>query len=154
MPQISVIAVSTGIRIFKSCLPEYIQTVSCLEVLLTVLVFMQFVFTKKWSDCKGLMEGWWNKTDINRTAGFIFSEPLTRSRISRIQSKFRIPFLGFASPCIIIHSNECNQPDAAISRVYYLSFKYSSTCFGHPHAHHQELNNSFSNLWFTVGKWW
>jgi hypothetical protein len=23
--------------------------------------------------------------------------------------------------------------------VYYLSFKYSSTCFGHPHAHHQEL---------------
>jgi len=34
-----------------------------------------------------------------------------------------------------------NQPDAAISRVYYLSFRYSSTCFGHPHAHHQELNN-------------
>ena len=32
-----------------------------------------------------------------------------------------------------------NQPDAAISQVYYLSFKYSSTCFGHPHAHHQEL---------------
>jgi hypothetical protein len=25
------------------------------------------------------------------------------------------------------------------SQVYYLSFKYSSTCFGHPHAHHQEL---------------
>ena len=32
-----------------------------------------------------------------------------------------------------------NQLDAAISQVYYLSFKYSSTCFGHPHAHHQEL---------------
>ena len=31
---------------------------------------------------------------------------------------------------------------------YYLSFKYSSTCFGHPHAHHQELNNCSSNLWF------
>jgi len=29
-----------------------------------------------------------------------------------------------------------NQPDAAISQVYYLSFKYSSTRFGHPHAHH------------------
>jgi uncharacterized membrane protein YdbT with pleckstrin-like domain len=28
---------------------------------------------------------------------------------------------------------------AATSQVYYLSFKYSSTCFGHPHAHHQEL---------------
>jgi len=35
--------------------------------------------------------------------------------------------------------NWINQPDAAISQVYYLSFKYSSTCFGHPHAHHQEL---------------
>ena len=41
-----------------------------------------------------------------------------------------------------------NQPDAAISQVYYLSFKYSSTCFGHPHAHHQELNNCSSSLWF------
>jgi hypothetical protein len=44
--------------------------------------------------------------------------------------------LGFASPCII---NWINQPDAANSQVYYLSFKYRSTCFGHPHAHHQEL---------------
>jgi hypothetical protein len=32
-----------------------------------------------------------------------------------------------------------NQPDAATSQVYCLSFKYSSTCFWHPHAHHQEL---------------
>jgi NADH:ubiquinone oxidoreductase subunit 4 (subunit M) len=32
-----------------------------------------------------------------------------------------------------------NQPDAAISQVYYLSFMYSSTCFGRPHTHHQEL---------------
>jgi hypothetical protein len=35
--------------------------------------------------------------------------------------------------------NWINQADAATSQVYYLSFKYSSTCFGHPHAHHQEL---------------
>jgi len=28
--------------------------------------------------------------------------------------------------------------NAATSRVYYL-FKYSSTCFGHPHVQHQEL---------------
>ena len=35
--------------------------------------------------------------------------------------------------------NGINQQDAATSQVYYLSFKYSSTCFGHPHAHHQEL---------------
>jgi hypothetical protein len=41
-----------------------------------------------------------------------------------------------------------NQTHAAISQVYYLSFKYSSTRFGHPHAHHQELNNCCSSLWF------
>ena len=33
-------------------------------------------------------------------------------------------------------------------KFYYLTFMYSSTCFGRPHAHHQELNNCSSNLWF------
>jgi hypothetical protein len=41
-----------------------------------------------------------------------------------------------------------NQLDAKISQVYYLTFMYSSTCFGRPHAHHQELKNCSSNLWF------
>ena len=27
---------------------------------------------------------------------------------------------------------------------------YSSTCFGRPHAHHQELNNCSSSLWFFL----
>jgi hypothetical protein len=35
--------------------------------------------------------------------------------------------------------NWINQQVAATSQVYYLSFKYSLTCFGHPHAHHQDL---------------
>jgi len=37
-----------------------------------------------------------------------------------------------------------------ISQVCYLTFTrmYSSTCFGRPHAHHQELNNCSSSLWF------
>jgi len=60
----------------------------------------------------------------------------------------------FASPCIIIfcksvHHHTFNwitQPDAANSQVYYLSFKYSSTCFGHPYALHQELQQ----LQYTV----
>jgi hypothetical protein len=29
-------------------------------------------------------------------------------------------------------------------------FIYSSTCFGRPHAHHQELNNCSSSLWFYL----
>jgi hypothetical protein len=33
-------------------------------------------------------------------------------------------------------------------KLYYLTFMYSSTCFGRPHAHHQELNNCSSSLWF------
>ena len=40
------------------------------------------------------------------------------------------------------------QLDATISPVYYLTFIYSSTCFGRPHAHHQELNDCSSSLWF------
>jgi hypothetical protein len=29
-----------------------------------------------------------------------------------------------------------------------LTFTYSSACFGQPYAHHQELNNCSSRLWF------
>ena len=35
-----------------------------------------------------------------------------------------------------------------LSQVYYLTFMYSSTCFGRPCAHHQELNICSSGLWF------
>ena len=42
------------------------------------------------------------------------------------------------------------QLDATISPVYYLTFIYSSTCFGRPHTHHQELNNCSSSLWFYL----
>ena len=56
--------------------------------------------------------------------------------------------LKFASPCIIIQFNLINQLDATISQVYYLTFVYSSACFGRPHARHQELNNCSSSLWF------
>ena len=35
-------------------------------------------------------------------------------------------------------------------QFYYLTFIYSSTCFGRPQAHHQELNNCSSSLWFYL----
>jgi hypothetical protein len=43
-----------------------------------------------------------------------------------------------------------HQPHATISPVYYLTFIYSSTCFGHTHAHRQELNNCSSSLRFYL----
>jgi len=43
-----------------------------------------------------------------------------------------------------LHSNKSNQPDASIYQIYCSSFEYSSTCFGRPHAHHQELINCSS----------
>ena len=41
-----------------------------------------------------------------------------------------------------------NQLDTTTSQIYYLTFMYSSTCYGCPHAHHHELNNCSSSLWF------
>jgi hypothetical protein len=44
------------------------------------------------------------------------------------------------------HTIQINhQLDATIFPVYYLTFIYSSTCFGRPHAHHQEPNNCSSS---------
>jgi len=64
---------------------------------------------------------------------FYFSSPLADPHTNKSHS-FRV--------CKSVHHhtfNWINQADAANSQVYYLSFTYSSTCFGHPHAHHQEL---------------
>jgi hypothetical protein len=33
-------------------------------------------------------------------------------------------------------------------QVIILTFIYSLTCFRRPHAHHQELNNCSSSVWF------
>jgi hypothetical protein len=37
-----------------------------------------------------------------------------------------------------------HQLDATISPVYYLTFIYSSTCFGRPNAHHQDSSQTSS----------
>jgi hypothetical protein len=84
--------------------------------------------------------GFWHYRSGNRerTRGFVqrvAKEPDTSPGTGlKTFFKFRV--------CQSVHHhtfNWINQPDAATSQVYYLSFKYSSTCFGHPHAHHQEL---------------
>jgi len=43
-----------------------------------------------------------------------------------------------------------HQPDATIFQFIILTFNYSSTCFGCSPAHHQELNDCGSSLWFYL----
>jgi len=43
-----------------------------------------------------------------------------------------------------------HQPDATIFQFIILTFIYSSTCFGRFPAHHQELNECSSSLWFYL----
>jgi hypothetical protein len=43
-----------------------------------------------------------------------------------------------------------HKPDATIFQFIILSFVYSSTCFGRFTAHHQELNDCSSSLWFYL----
>jgi len=53
--------------------------------------------------------------------------------------------------CKFVHHHkfkQINQLDATTPQVYYLTFMYSSTYFGRPHAHHQKLNNCSSSLCF------
>jgi hypothetical protein len=80
----------------------------------------------------------------NKIGLFTFQE---NSKHSAQLSLFFI-YLKFASPCIIIQFKQINQLYAKIPQVYYLMFMYGSTCFGRPYAHHQELNNCSSSIWF------
>jgi hypothetical protein len=43
-----------------------------------------------------------------------------------------------------------HQPDATIFQFIILTFIYSSKCFGRSPAHHQELNDCSSSLWFYL----
>jgi hypothetical protein len=40
-----------------------------------------------------------------------------------------------------------HQPDATVFQFIFLTFIYSSTCFGRFPAHHQELNDCSGSLW-------
>jgi hypothetical protein len=62
--------------------------------------------------------------------------------------KLTIVHLKSASTCIIAQFKQINQLDATVSQIYYLTFMYSSTCFGRSHVYYQELNNCSSSLWF------
>jgi hypothetical protein len=51
----------------------------------------------------------------------------------------------------VLHLIQINhQPDATIFQFIILTFVYSSKCFGRFPAHHQELNDGSSSLWFYL----
>jgi hypothetical protein len=43
-----------------------------------------------------------------------------------------------------------HQPDATVFQFIILTLVYSSTCFGHFPAHHQELDDCSGSLWFYL----
>jgi len=52
-----------------------------------------------------------------------------------------------------IHSNKSTNQMHQSLRFIARRSNTAHTCFGHPLAHHQELINCSSRLWFTVGTW-
>jgi len=61
-----------------------------------------------------------------------------------------IPFRSCFSYTYMYHTIPINQPTRCNNFSSYLTFMYSSTCFGRPHANDQELNNCSSSLWFYL----
>jgi len=61
-------------------------------------------------------------------------------------------YTAYSEP--IIQFKYINQLDATTSQVYYLTFMYSSTCFGRPHAYHQGTTTAVAASGFTAGAWW
>jgi len=58
--------------------------------------------------------------------------------------------LGFVSPCIIIHSNKSTNQIHQSLRFIARRSNTAQHVSGHALAHHKELINCSSRLWFTV----
>jgi hypothetical protein len=61
--------------------------------------------------------------------------------------------LYFFKVCKSMHNRTIQinqQPDATVFQFIILTFIYSSACFGHSLAHHQELNDCSGSLWFYL----
>jgi hypothetical protein len=81
--------------------------------------------------------------------GLAFNE---RYRSFQYQTRDRIYDL-ILKVCKSVHHRKVqinHQPDATIYQFIILTFIYSSTCFGRFLAHHQELNDCSSSLWFYI----
>jgi hypothetical protein len=91
-----------------------------------LLKFITYLLTP-WS--RVLLE----KLTVNFAASQEISRNLLNSKVPHRTHKSPppVPILSQLHPVPTIPSN--------FLKIIYLSFKCSRTCFGHPHAHHQEL---------------
>ena len=72
------------------------------------------------------------------------SEPCTRvARQGALHFRYSSPLTEQSCSIQINH-----QPDSTIFQFIVLTFVYSSSCFGRSPAHHPELNDCNSSLWF------
>ena len=64
-----------------------------------------------------------------------------------------LSFFNYKQGCIILYFSIqiYHQPDATIFQFIISTFIHSSTCFGRCPAHHQDLSDCSSSLWFCLG---
>ena len=86
----------------------------------------------------------------------MLANSLNKLRVNALNLARNYPFPREVGRChtaikIKITAIQINhQPDATIFQFIILAFIYSSTCFGRSPAHHQELNDCSSSLWFSL----
>jgi hypothetical protein len=95
-----------------------------------------------------------------KTVATLYTATLAHIQLHGVTSRIKYPifrycllkmfsiWLRYNELQMMIVVLQINQQVATISKVYYLTFTYSSTCFGRSHAHHQELYNCSSRLWY------
>jgi hypothetical protein len=92
-----------------------------------------------------------NKNTINIQCNFILIVNINYKCIFFVLLLQDTLMLLFVDPCIVVqfikkNPTRCN----IVSTFYYSMFIWSSTCFGRHTAHHQELRNCTSSLWFFI----
>jgi len=144
------------LQLARSIIPEeeissWVPHVCLTELHLTLSVELHAIYNVQWNSIKTSpsltgspekLSTWYKTCSFQRikvrnwTVGVQISKKIPRRTF--VTQLF--PIAKSALKLIsVIFFNWLNQPNAANSQVYYLSFKYSSTCFEHPHTRHQEL---------------